>query len=62
MEDGQLYYGVFQESAVESVTLPSTLKRIEYGAFQDCKNLKHITLPNGLEKIGMRCFYESGIE
>ena len=41
-DDGKMYYGVFQESAVERVELPSTLKRIEYRVFANCKNLKHI--------------------
>ena len=41
-DDGEMWYGVFEESSVEHVKLPSTLKRIEYSAFEDCKNLKHI--------------------
>ena len=39
--DGRLC-GIFEESAVEYVELPSTLKRIERNAFRDCKNLKNI--------------------
>ena len=31
--DGGQYYGVFSESALECIDLPSTLKRIEYSAF-----------------------------
>lgn len=46
------YYGVFEKSAVEEVVLPSTLKRIEYSAFEDCGHLKDIVLPEGLECIG----------
>ena len=34
-----LCYGVFQHSAIESVQLPSTLRRIERDTFNDCKNL-----------------------
>ena len=34
--EGKPWCGVFQESALESVKLPSTLRRIEYSAFQDC--------------------------
>ena len=34
--DGKQWCGVFQESALESVKLPSTLRRIEYSAFQGC--------------------------
>ena len=47
---------------MEHVELPSTLKRIEYSAFENCKSLKSISLPNGLEYIGERCFRESGLE
>ena len=31
--DGTLFHGVFEESALEDVQLPSTLRRIEYSAF-----------------------------
>ena len=34
-----LCYGVFQHSAIESVQLPSTLRRIEQDTFDNCKNL-----------------------
>lgn len=46
------FYGIFQSSALESIVLPSTLKKIEYGAFQDCQNLVCIKFPNKLEYIG----------
>ena len=49
-------YGVFEKSALENVWLPSTLKRIKYGAFQGCKNLKSISIPEKLEYIGKYCF------
>ena len=41
-ENGTMCIGVFQESALESVSLPSTLKRIEYNAFKGCKSLKEV--------------------
>lgn len=56
LDDGKLYYGAFQNSVVEYVELPATLKRIEYSAFEGCKALKSITLPEGLEFIGKMCF------
>ena len=57
--DGQNWCGVFQGSAVEGVLLPSTLKRIEYSAFENCKSLKRIALPAGLECVATKCFWES---
>ena len=32
-DDGGLWCGIFQESSIESVELPSTLKRMEYSVF-----------------------------
>ena len=55
-DDGRAWCGVFEDSALESVKLPPTLKRIEYSAFKNCKNLKGINLPERLEYIGMWCF------
>lgn len=55
-DDGRRWYGVFGGSALEYIELPSTLKRIEYSAFEDCKNLKSIGLPEMLEYIGEQCF------
>lgn len=62
MKNGGQYYGAFQESALERVDLPSTLKKIEYNTFRGCKNLKSILLPEGLECIRKWCFYESALE
>lgn len=50
--NSKTYYGVFEESSIESVELPQTLKRIEYSAFMNCKYLKNIKLPNSLKYIG----------
>ena len=58
----EYWCGVFQLSALESVTLPSTLKRIEHGAFRTCDNLKSIALPEKLEYIGKCAFSKSGLE
>ena len=56
--DGKQYGGgVFVESAIESIRLPPTLKRLELGIFNKCKNLKRIEIPNGVEYIGQACFY-----
>ena len=56
LNDGGLCYGVFEESSVENIELPSTLKRIEYSVFEGCKSLRSIHLPDRLEFIGQRCF------
>lgn len=41
--------GVFEESAVEDVELPSTLKSIGSRAFLNCPNLKTLWLADGFE-------------
>lgn len=47
---------------MESVKLPSTLKRLEAETFCSCGNLKNANLPNGVEHIEKRCFSNSGIK
>ena len=61
-DDGGIWPGVFMRSALENIEFPSTLKRIEYCAFENCKSLKSITLPDKLEYIGECCFSESALE
>ena len=56
------YLGVFENSAIEHVKFPSTLKKIEYSAFSGCKNLKSVDLPDALEVISNYAFSESGLE
>ena len=41
---------------LEKVILPTTIKRIDEGAFYNCPNLKEIELPDGLERIGHHAF------
>ena len=52
----------FSENAIENITLPSTLKRIEKLSFYNCLDLKKIRIPNGVEYIGEDCFWKSRIE
>ena len=40
----------------------SKLKTMHNSVFYDCYNLKNIRLPDGLEKIGIKCFNDSGLE
>ena len=60
--DGKLYSGVFQKSGLRRVRLPSTLRRIECGAFADCASLKSVSLPEALEYLGRYCFQGSALE
>ena len=55
------FSGVFERSALSRVSLPSTLKVIEHGAFMDCTNLTAVRLPKGLERIEEFAFCSSGI-
>ena len=41
---------------VTSVQLPSTLRRMDYGVFIDCQNLKSITIPGSISRVGSDCF------
>lgn len=60
-DSDRILYGVFGGSALEHVELPSTLRRIEYNAFNDCANLTSIALPERLEYIGRLSFQNSGL-
>lgn len=53
--------GVFEDSGVELVMLPSTLQTLHYRTFRNCMALAEITLPPGLERIGKMCFQGSGL-
>ena len=57
-----LGYCVFKHSTIESIKLASTLKRIEAETFYNCRNLKSVEIPGGVEYIGRECFCGSGIE
>lgn len=41
-KDSGRWYGVFEESSLNCIELPQTLKRIEYSTFEGCSNLKSI--------------------
>ena len=60
--NGSKYEGeVFTESAIERVTLPSALKRIEEKTFYGCEHLKSVKILSGTECIGEGCFENSHI-
>ena len=52
----------FCKSTIESITFPSTLRKIDAETFYYCENLKRVEIPNGVEYIGRECFRISGIE
>ena len=54
--------GIFEECPVEKVQLSSTLKRVEPRAFHNCKALRSIEVPEGVEVIGDSAFKGSGLE
>ena len=57
-EDGEKQSGVFDGCGLESIELPSTLRRIEGRALRDCMYLLDIRLPDSLEYVGKMCFAE----
>lgn len=46
----------FQESEVENIIIPDSVKFIHESAFRNCKNLTSIILPASLEKLGEGVF------
>lgn len=48
--------GAFQGSAIESITIPSTITTIAAGAFQNCGNLKKVVLPPSIKILSAACF------
>ncbi len=46
----------FYECPVTSVTLPSTITKIDQGAFHYCSNLTSITIPDNVTTIGLYAF------
>ena len=54
----KLASGVFKESSLNSITLPSTLKSIGNETFSNCDDLVSIVLPDSIEKFGYWAFSE----
>lgn len=55
-EDDIIGYKIFALSQLESIILPSTLKKISDGAFRDIKNLSYIKIPKSVIEIGLSVF------
>lgn len=52
----------FQNSNIESLTLPSGLRSIGKNAFSSCSKLTAMTFPEGLQSIGESAFFGSSLE
>ncbi|MBR2047544.1 MAG: leucine-rich repeat protein [Oscillospiraceae bacterium] len=54
-------FAFFRYQNLVSVSLPSTLKSIGRGTFQNCIGITEIQLPDGLTEMGMYAFQETGL-
>ena len=54
--------GFYDCTNLTSVSLPSTLKRVDYRAFYRCLKLTSITIPQGVISIRSNAFYGSGLK
>ena len=55
---GRLYNSL---TNLKSLTLPGTVKSIEYMAFEGCKNLKTVSIPASVTEIGYGAFCNTGV-
>jgi hypothetical protein len=51
----------FEETSIESIEIPETIKDIGQYVFHNCKYLRTVTLNEGLQSIGNYSFYSSGL-
>ena len=54
--------GAFEDSGLRKIRLSSTIKRIGFSAFKDCKSLRTVEFSEGLEVIGIQAFHGSAVE
>ena len=54
----------FQESAVEDVSVPDSVRELCDGCFKECSSLRCVTFgpSSSLEWIGVSCFQETALE
>ncbi len=55
-------YEFFVKSGLKSITLPSSVKHIENGAFSGCGKLETVILSEGIEKIDSKAFKSTAIK
>lgn len=53
--------GAFAETGLKNFVIPEGVTSIQYGAFENCQNLKSVTLPQSLKKLGYHVFANSGL-
>ena len=53
--------GAFAETGLKNFVIPEGVTSIQYGAFENCQNLKSVTLPQSLKKLEYRVFAKSGL-
>lgn len=51
----------FAETGLKNFVIPEGVTSIQYGAFENCQNLKSVTLPQSLKKLEYRVFAKSGL-
>lgn len=62
-EVGSIGFGAFSKNVqLETVTIPSKVTALQYGAFESCSNLKDVTFAEGstLQSVGDSAFKECG--
>ena len=50
------YLSFYGSTKLKSITLPNNIKKIRYGAFEDCVSLESIVIPESVEEIGGDAF------
>lgn len=55
-------YHFAHNSALSIVVLPAGMNSIPEGFFEDCPNIKNVTLPSGLQEIGAKAFSQCSVE
>lgn len=52
-----LVRSAFRESGITEIVLPEGLQTVEYDAFNNCTNLRSVSLPSTLQDLGSSTFY-----